>query len=119
MAHAPMAQGSVPCLFTFEYSSMQCTACRTHSNNLREYSRVVTIREHHKTIETAYLCPACRVMNALNPRYVVKHAFRDAHALDEARRLPVSCVRYVTTLIQPEIEEGDADPVVRRTALPC
>jgi hypothetical protein len=37
--------------------SMQCTACRTHSNNLREYSRVVTIREHRKTIETAYLCP--------------------------------------------------------------
>jgi len=98
---------------------MQCTACRTHSNNLREYSRVVTIREHRKTIETAYLCPACRVMNALNPRYVVKHALRDVHPLDEARRLPISCVGYVATLIHPESEEGDAAPLARRTALPC
>ncbi len=98
---------------------MQCTACRTHSNNLREYSRVVTIREHHKTIETAYLCPACRVMNALNPRYVVKHMLREVHAPDEARRLPVSCVGYVTTLIQPGGDEADPFPVARRTALPC
>jgi hypothetical protein len=59
-------------------------------------------------------------MNALNPRYVVKHALRDVHALDEARRLPVSCVGYVTTLIQPlDSEEGDPAPVLRRTALPC
>ena len=98
---------------------MQCTACHSHSNNLREYSRVVTIREHRKTIETAYLCPACRVMNALNPRYVVKHALRDAHPMDDARRLPILCVGYVTTLIQPNIDEGDAAPVVLRTALPC
>ena len=95
---------------------MQCTACRTHSNNLREYSRVVTIREHRKTIETAYLCPACRVMNALNPRYIVKHALRDVH---EARRLPVACVGYVPTLIQPDSEDSDFAPVLRRTALPC
>ncbi len=98
---------------------MQCTACRTHSNNLREYSRVVTIREHRKTVETAYLCPACRVMNALNPRYVVKRALRDVHAPDEARRVPVSCVGYVTTLIQPDANEADPFPVARRTALPC
>ena len=99
---------------------MQCTACRTHSNNLREYSRVVTIREHRKTVETAYLCPACRVMNALNPRYVVKHALRDVHPLDEARRLPVSCGGYVPFLIQPQdSEDSDDAPVARRTALPC
>ena len=98
---------------------MQCTACRTHSNNLREYSRVVTIREHRKTVETAYLCPACRVINALNPRYVVKHTHRDVHPLDEARHLPVSCVSYVATLIQPDADETDSFPVARRTALPC
>jgi hypothetical protein len=98
---------------------MQCTACRTHSNNLREYSRVVTIREHRKTIETAYLCPACRVMNALNPRYVVKHGLGDVHPLDGARRLPISGVGYVTALIQPDIEESEFPPAVRRTPLPC
>jgi hypothetical protein len=103
----------------FEYFIMQCTACRTHSNNLREYSRVVTIREHRKTVETAYLCPACRVMNALNPRYVVKHTLRDVHPLDEPRHLPVSCVGYVTTLIQPDADEADPFPIARRTALPC
>ncbi|HET7779426.1 MAG TPA: hypothetical protein VFL07_12795 [Rudaea sp.] len=58
-------------------------------------------------------------MNALNPRYVVKHTLREVHAPDEARRLPVSCVGYVTTLIQPGGDEADPFPVARRTALPC
>ena len=98
---------------------MQCTACHAHSNNLREYSRVVTIREHRKTIETAYLCPACRVMNALNPRYVVKHALRDIHSPDAARRLPVACVGYVPTLVQLDSDEAEVAPAARRTALPC
>jgi hypothetical protein len=97
---------------------MQCTACRSHSNNLREYSRVVTIREHRKTIETAYLCPACRVMNALNPRFVVKHAQPDARPQDP-RYLPLSRVGYVASLMLPDIEESDVAPEVRRTALPC
>lgn len=85
---------------------MQCSACQTDSNNLREYSRVVTIREHRKTIETAYLCPACRIMKALNPQC-------DSHP-----HLRISRLSYVASLIQPDGEEGEVMPV-RRTSLPC
>lgn len=98
---------------------MQCTACRTHSNNLREYSRVVTISEHRKTLETAYLCPACRVMNALNPRYVVKHAPHELHAGD-ARCLTLSRVGYVASFVEADREDAEivSEPR-RRQPLPC
>jgi hypothetical protein len=49
---------------------MQCNSCGLHSENLREYSRAVDLGDYRKTIETLQLCPACRVINALNPRYV-------------------------------------------------
>ena len=53
---------------------MQCTSCLVHSDNLREYSRVVDLGSYRKTIDTILLCPACRVMNAINPKYVTKRA---------------------------------------------
>ena len=56
---------------------MQCTSCRLHSDNLREYSRAVDLGGNRKTIETFFLCPACRVINAINPKYVMKRAHRD------------------------------------------
>jgi len=49
---------------------MQCTSCGTHSFNLREYSSVRRLSQHRKTIDTVHLCPACRVLNAINPKYV-------------------------------------------------
>ncbi len=49
---------------------MQCTSCLLDSDNLREYSRAVDLGAFRKTIETIFLCPACRVLNAINPRYV-------------------------------------------------
>ncbi|HEX3896854.1 MAG TPA: hypothetical protein VHW73_11635 [Rudaea sp.] len=49
---------------------MQCTSCRVHSDNLREYSRVVDLDNNRKTIDTIFLCAACRVVNAINPKYV-------------------------------------------------
>jgi len=100
---------------------MQCTACRIHSNNLREYSRVVTIREHRKSIETAYLCPACRVMNALNPRYVVKQTAHELHVGD-ARCLPLSRVGYVASFVEADHDDGDieiASEPRRHQPLPC
>jgi hypothetical protein len=51
---------------------MECTSCRLHSDNLREYSRAVDLGGNRKTIETILLCPACRVINAINPKYVMK-----------------------------------------------
>ena len=84
---------------------MQCSACQTDSDNLREYSRVVTIREYRTTIETAYLCPACRIMKALSSRC-------DSHP-----HLRISRLSYVASLIQPGSEEGEVP--VRRTSLPC
>jgi len=56
---------------------MQCTSCRLHSDNLREYSRAVDLGSNRKTIETIYLCAACRVINAINPKYVMKRIHRD------------------------------------------
>ena len=50
---------------------MQCTSCRAHSDNLREYSRAVDLGGNRKTIETIFLCAPCRVINAINPKYVV------------------------------------------------
>ena len=49
---------------------MQCTSCRAHSDNLREYSRAVDLGGNRKTIETIFLCAPCRVINAINPKYV-------------------------------------------------
>ena len=56
---------------------MQCTSCRLHSDNLREYSRAVDLGGNRKTIETIFLCAACRVINAINPKYVMKRVHRD------------------------------------------
>jgi hypothetical protein len=51
---------------------MQCTSWRLQSDNLREYSRAVDLGDNRKTIDTIFLCPACRVINALNPKYIAK-----------------------------------------------
>jgi len=82
---------------------MQCTACRLHSNNLREYSRVVALGQYRKTIETAYLCPACRVLNVLNPRYVVQHTQRDLQ-----RDMRLDDVRYGFRTIAGAHRQADA-----------
>ncbi|HZP66894.1 MAG TPA: hypothetical protein VFB32_11345 [Rudaea sp.] len=63
---------------------MQCSSCRLDSANLREYSRVVDLGDYRKTIETVHLCPACRVLNALNPKYVA--AWPTAEAMSKGRR---------------------------------
>jgi len=98
---------------------MQCTACRLHSNNLREYSRVAALGNNRKTIETAYLCPACRVLNVLNPRYIVQHTQRDLQ-----RDLRMDDVRYgfrtlfgthdAENLPELEIDTSDVEPVTVR-----
>jgi len=49
---------------------MQCTSCRVYSDNLREFSRVIDLGDNRKTIDTIFLCAACRVINAINPKYV-------------------------------------------------
>lgn len=49
---------------------MQCTSCRVDSDNLREYSRAIDLGNNRKTIDTLFLCAACRVINAINPKYV-------------------------------------------------
>jgi len=49
---------------------MQCTSCRLHSNGLREYARVSGSSTRRESLQPIHLCPACRVLNALNPRYV-------------------------------------------------
>ena len=56
---------------------MQCTSCRLHSDNLREYSRAVDLGSNRKTIETILLCAACRVINAINPRYEMRRVQSD------------------------------------------
>lgn len=53
---------------------MQCNSCGLHSDSLREFSRVMSVGEHRKTIDTIHLCPACRVMHSLMPHYVEKRA---------------------------------------------
>ncbi|HEX6833530.1 MAG TPA: hypothetical protein VF132_08350 [Rudaea sp.] len=60
---------------------MQCDSCGLHTDRLREYSRVIDLGKYRKTIETVQLCAACRVMNALNPRYV-------ARRVDEHHAIP-------------------------------
>ena len=55
---------------------MQCTSCRLDSDNLREYSRAIDLGSHRKTIETIFLCPACRVFNAINPKFVMRRTDR-------------------------------------------
>jgi hypothetical protein len=61
----------------FRTRIMQCTSCRLHSDNLREYSRAVDLGSNRKTIETILLCAACRVLNAINPKYVMRRAHID------------------------------------------
>jgi hypothetical protein len=56
---------------------MQCTSCRLHSDNLHEYSRAVDLGSNRKTIETILLCAACRVINAINPKYVMRRVHRE------------------------------------------
>ena len=51
---------------------MQCTSCRLQSDSLHEYSRAVDLGDNRKTIDTIFLCPACRVINAINPKYISK-----------------------------------------------
>ncbi|MEP6483447.1 MAG: hypothetical protein ABJB01_03285 [Rudaea sp.] len=60
---------------------MQCTSCGLHSDNLREYSRAVDLGDYRKTIDTIFLCAACRVFNAVNPKYVAKRIQRDPIAI--------------------------------------
>ena len=62
---------------------MQCTSCCLHSDNLREYSRVVDLGSHRKAIDTVLLCPACRVFNAINPKFVMRRAELTTVAIDE------------------------------------
>lgn len=53
---------------------MQCTSCRIQSNNLRAY-----LHASHADAaggEVVYLCAACRVLNALHPRYVAAEPAR-------------------------------------------
>jgi hypothetical protein len=80
MAHAMLTKRTKKKTFPRHFSGhfdMQCTSCRLHSENLREYSRALDLGSNRKTIETIYLCAACRVINAINPKYVLKRVHRD------------------------------------------
>lgn len=46
--------------------AMQCTSCRLDSNNLRAYRNAHDLGAG----PVVHLCAACRVLNALHPRYV-------------------------------------------------
>jgi len=59
---------------------MQCSSCGLHSDNLREYSRAVDLGGYRKTIDTIFLCAACRVFNAINPKYAMKRVQREMPA---------------------------------------
>ena len=56
---------------------MHCNSCGMKSVSLREYSRVVDLGKHRKTIDTMYLCGACRVLNVINPKYIAKRLGND------------------------------------------
>jgi hypothetical protein len=75
---------------------MQCTSCRIDSDNLREYSRAVDLGSFRKTIETVFLCPACRVFNAINPKFVM---------------------RRTETIVAPQASNDDAAPRASAAAL--
>jgi hypothetical protein len=60
-------------------------------------------------------------MNALNPRYVVKHASHELHAGD-ARCVPLSRVGYVASFVETHNDDGEIEiaPHPRRhQPLPC
>lgn len=63
---------------------MRCTHCRIESKNLRAYARPdAALRS--EVAEMLYLCPACRVLNALHPRCV---PVGEPSVLDEAGAPP-------------------------------
>ena len=54
---------------------MRCSHCRIESHDLRAYARLTEGARALDADETVHLCPACRVLNALHPRYVsIDHA---------------------------------------------
>jgi hypothetical protein len=46
---------------------MQCSCCRSESENLREYSLSAIDDRNRKTIQTFHLCAICRIVYLIKP----------------------------------------------------
>jgi hypothetical protein len=49
---------------------MQCSCCRSESENLREYSLSATDDSNRKTIQTFHLCAICRIVYMIKPLHI-------------------------------------------------
>ncbi len=49
---------------------MQCSCCRSESENLREYSLSATDDRNRKTIQTFNLCAICRIVYLIKPLHI-------------------------------------------------
>jgi hypothetical protein len=53
---------------------MQCSCCRSESENLREYSLSATDEKNRKTIQTFHLCAICRIVYLIKPLHISARA---------------------------------------------
>ena len=49
---------------------MQCSCCRSESENLREYSLSAIDDRNRKTIQTFNLCAICRIVYLIRPLHI-------------------------------------------------
>ncbi len=49
---------------------MQCSCCRSQSENLHEYSLSATDDRNRKTIQTFHLCTICRIVYLIKPLHI-------------------------------------------------
>jgi hypothetical protein len=65
---------------------MQCSCCRSESENLREYSLSATDDRNRKTIQTFNLCAICRIVYMIKPLHISART-RQAMSATTARQV--------------------------------